>query len=307
MATSADLIATARKNLGYSRWTDPESGTIFGRWYAEKTGVSWYGASGVPFCAMGVSYWLEKAGVTCAGYPTASCNAAMNAAIAKGAWRSGNSGANPANRAVSGIQAGDVVIFNWGNKVNGSWDGGHDHTGICVSVADGGINTIEANTNNGQVASKFRQWRYVQGYIRPDYSGGSSVSASAIDEDGLWGTATSRLAQMRAGTYVDGEIDGQNPQNKPYLAGCTTGWNWVSPSGSTGGSPLIRAAQTKLNSIGYDCGEADGIAGKQFAHAMIAWGMAQGSGATVNDSKLDEGGATIKCFQRMLNAGKWFG
>ena len=310
MASSSDLIAVAAEDVGYSRWNDPQSGTKFGRWYAQKVGNSYYAGNGIPFCAMGVSYWLDRAGISCAGFPTAGCGSAMNAAIALGAWHKGNEGVNPPNRRPEGIQAGAVIIFNWGGKDgNGNWDGGHDHTGICTAVNGSSISTIEANTGNGQVLRRERPFSQVHGYILPAYDGGTSGGGSkggAIEVDGLWGMDTTRLAQTQAGTYVDGYVDDQNPQNKGYLAGCTTGWRWVYPDGADGGSPLIRAVQRRLTALGYDCGGVDGLAGRGFARGLIAWGMAHGSGATVNDGKLDAGGATLKCFQRALNAGTFF-
>ena len=64
MPTVNDVLYCAQQWIGYSRWTDPEEGTVFGRWYAEKTGDSYYGTSGVPYCAMFASYCLDWAGVS---------------------------------------------------------------------------------------------------------------------------------------------------------------------------------------------------------------------------------------------------
>ena len=289
MTKSNELIAEAAKYVGYSRYNDPANGTKFGRWYAEQVNNSYYAQNGVPFCAMAVSYWLNSAGITCAGFPTAGCGSAMNGAIAKGAWHSGS----------TGISAGAVVIFDW----NGN--GGHDHTGICTAVNNGSISTIEGNTGNGQVLRRERANRYVQGYIIPNYDGGTPKGA--IDVDGLWGSATTRLAQTLAGTYVDGIVSSQNPDNKRYLEGCTTGWEWVSPYGVYCDSALICTMQKQLRDFGKYYGDIDGLAGQQFASAMIRYFAENwGSGATVDDKKLDAGGVTIKAFQRMLNAGKFF-
>ena len=286
MATSNDLIATAKKNVGYSRYTDSEQGTIFGRWYAELMGNPYYARNGVPFCAMAVSYWLDKTGVSCAGFPTAGCGSALNAAKAKGAWHSGH----------FGITAGDVVIFDWS-----AGNGNHDHTGICTGTYAGGITTIEGNTGNGQVLERKRANCYVQGYIRPYYDG-VTKSSGGITVDGLWGTATTTLAQILAGSYVDGIVSGQNPKQKTYLAGCTTDWEWVEPDGRTGGSALIKKCQTALKNAGKYYGDVDGIAGQQFASAMIRYFAV----ADVDDKKLDAGGVTLQAFQKMLNNEKFF-
>ena len=71
MGTISDVLYCARDWIGYSRWTDPEEGTVFGRWFAEKTGEPYFGASGVPYCAMFASYCLDWAGVPRAGMPSA--------------------------------------------------------------------------------------------------------------------------------------------------------------------------------------------------------------------------------------------
>ena len=71
MADAQQVLDIAGSQVGYTRWDDPEEGSKYGRWYAGKTGSGYFGASGVPFCAMGVcaldgarrftsrsSYWL---------------------------------------------------------------------------------------------------------------------------------------------------------------------------------------------------------------------------------------------------------
>lgn len=288
MPTSSDLIATAAKNVGYSRWSDPEQGTIFGRWYAKLTGNSYYATNGVPFCAMAVSYWLAQSGVTCAGFPTAGCGSAMNGAKAKSAWHSGT----------SGIQPGAIVIFDWS-----AGQGNHDHTGICTGVNSSSISTIEGNTGNGQVLRRERANKYVQGYIIPDFDNQPKPTGK-LTVDGLWGSATTSLAQTLAGTYCDGIVSDQLSANKAYLAGCTTGWEF---GNNSSGSPLIRAIQRKLKNVGKYYGDIDGLAGQQFASAMIRFFAENyASGATVDDRKLDAGGVTLKAFQWMLNDGKFF-
>ena len=61
MATASEVLRIAAGEIGYSRWTDPQPGTKYGRWYAQSHG-SYYGASGVPFCAMFVSWVMSRAG-----------------------------------------------------------------------------------------------------------------------------------------------------------------------------------------------------------------------------------------------------
>ena len=55
--TASKALAWAASQIGYTRWDDPEEGSLYGRWYAKKHGA-YYGASGVPFCAMFASWCL---------------------------------------------------------------------------------------------------------------------------------------------------------------------------------------------------------------------------------------------------------
>ena len=71
--SAADVIRIAAAEVGYSRWSDPEQGTKYGRWYAEKTGSGYYGTNGVPYCAMFVSWVMAQAGARCEGIPGAYC------------------------------------------------------------------------------------------------------------------------------------------------------------------------------------------------------------------------------------------
>lgn len=113
MGTISDVLYCARDWIGYSRWTDPEEGTVFGRWFAEKTGEPYFGTSGVPYCAMFTSYCLDWAGVPCAGMPSAYCPDIVSAGEDAGATVS-----------CEDAEPGDLVLFDWGG------DGLADHVGI---------------------------------------------------------------------------------------------------------------------------------------------------------------------------------
>ena len=63
MVTRAQIISAAQEEIGYSRWADDEAGSKYGRWYAQVTGSPSFGASGIPYCDMFVSYILAKAGI----------------------------------------------------------------------------------------------------------------------------------------------------------------------------------------------------------------------------------------------------
>ena len=134
MGTISDVLYCARDWVWYSRWTDPEEGTVFGRWFAEKTGEPYFGTSGVPYCAMFASYCLDWAGVPCAGMPSAYCPDIVNAAR--------EAGCTPYNE---DAEPGDLVLFDWGG------DGLADHVGIVEEnhPSEGYMTTIEGNTSSG--------------------------------------------------------------------------------------------------------------------------------------------------------------
>ena len=164
MGTISDVLYCARDWIGYSRWTDPEEGTVFGRWFAEKTGEPYFGVSGVPYCAMFASYCLDWAGVTCAGMPSAYCPDIVSAGEDVGATVS-----------CEDAEAGDLVLFDWGG------DGLADHIGIVEEnhPSDGYMTTIEGNTssgaggsqsNGGGVYRRQRGYGSVRCVVRPDYN-----------------------------------------------------------------------------------------------------------------------------------------
>lgn len=165
MAQANDLLDVERGELGYSRWDDSEAGTKYGRWYAAMTGDSYYGESGVPYCAMFQSWCLAQAGVTAAGMPGAYCPSILSAARSAGALVY-NEDAQP----------GDLLLFDWGG------DGTPDHIGCCeVNHPSGSyMETIEGNTNNGCVARRTRSYSNIIGVIRPTYSATPSHRHAAV-------------------------------------------------------------------------------------------------------------------------------
>lgn len=157
MATADDVIRVARGEIGYSRYDDPLPGTKYGRWYAELTGSPYFGTTGVPFCAMGVSWVLARLGVSCRGFPTASCTGAL----LEPAWAGGYL-IQPAD-----LRRGDAVLFDWAGR---GWQGGNaDHVGLVVDNLGWALETVEFNVADGAVAERTREMRYVVGGIRPYY------------------------------------------------------------------------------------------------------------------------------------------
>ena len=250
MATASEVLRIAAGEIGYSRWTDPQPGTKYGRWYAQSHG-SYYGASGVPFCAMFVSWVMSRAGQAFPGLPAAYVPYVLSAGR---------------SRAVSTRSAkpGDIVIFNW--------DGGVvDHIGFVEANHGSYIQTIEGNTNNGRVARRTRAWNTIAAILRPAYSGSATSSGGGtassggtgrLTVDGSCGPATIRRWQQVMGTSVDGVVTGQvRPvgYSRPALGSVAYGGE---------GSELIRAVQRKLKAAGVYTGNLDGLAGPKTIDGM---------------------------------------
>lgn len=294
MATSVKVLSIAAGEIGYSRWTDPQQGTKYGRWYAELTKSSYFGTNGVPYCAMFVAWVLNQAGQSCPGMPTASCSTAKNGAKNAGIIRSNKKDAKP----------GDLVIFDWGG------DGKVDHIGFVEKNFGTYIQTIEGNTssgnsgsqsNGGGVYRRTRNWSTVNCVIAVPYVGGSTNDSNSdnLEVDGLWGEATTlKLQNVLGAPYKDGVVSRQKRDWKSICPGCTTGWEWKS-SGYKSGSSVIKLVQKKVGVT------ADGILGPNTINALIKYFKKYGSGATKCDGKLDRNSKTIKAMQRRLNEGKF--
>ena len=150
MATSKDILAVARRELGYTESPAGSNRTKYGKWF---------GLDGQPWCMMFVQWRFRQADAQdLLPALTASCGALMRAAQEKGCWITG------------GYQPGDVVIYDFpGNNVK------TDHCGIVEQISGGGIRTIEGNTgigndaNGGQVQRRVRSNKVILGAFRPDY------------------------------------------------------------------------------------------------------------------------------------------
>lgn len=274
MATASEVLRIAAGEIGYSRWTDPQPGTKYGRWYAQSHG-SYYGASGVPFCAMFVSWVMSRAGQAFPGLPAAYVPYVLSAGR---------------SRAVSTRSArpGDIVIFNW--------DGGVvDHIGFIEANHGSYIQTIEGNTNNGRVARRTRAWSTVAAVLRPAYtgaaqSGGTSAGSGALAVDGMCGPATVRRWQQVMGTTIDGIISGQvrpdgRTWGRPNLSDAAVRYG-------AGGSDLIRAVQRRIGGL-----SVDGLLGPATIRALQKHlGVAQ-------DSWFGPG--TARALQSRLNTGRF--
>ena len=239
--TAARLLQVAAKDVGYYRHDDPDHGTKFGRWYAELTGDSYFGQNGIPFCAMAASYWLDKAGVPCAGLPSAYVPDIASAARKKGKTVSARDS-----------KPGDVVCFDW--------DGGlADHVGIVEKNTGTHLQTIEGNSPAGYVSRRTRAYSTVECCVRPDFKAAST--------DGYLTASMVRQLQEQLGTSADGVISGQDDVGSEYF------WA-VSPDAVTytgEGSTCVAELQSMLAGKGFDAGDVDGLYGPSSIKAHQGW------------------------------------
>lgn len=168
--TASKALAWAASQIGYTRWDDPEEGSLYGRWYAKRHGA-YYGTSGVPFCAMFASWCLtdDDGNSVIPGGDFAYVPYGINAAAREGRLVSPMTQAAP----------GDLVCFDWDG------DGLADHVGIIEANYGSWLQTIEGNTSSGTAGSqsngggvyrRSRDWDSVCAIIRPDYSGATTAA-----------------------------------------------------------------------------------------------------------------------------------
>lgn len=291
MATAHDVLRVAESQIGYSRWEDPKHGTKYGRWYANLVGDSYYGESGVPYCAMFVSWCFAQAGAKCAGLAGAYCPSMLADAR--------KAGAVVANKAA---KAGDVVYFDWGN------DGEPDHVGIVVENNGTYLVTIEGNTsdtssgsqtNGGVVARKMRSLDYVCGIVRPYYgssdgdSGHGGTDTQTLEIDGYIGPKSVAEWQRQCGTTVDGVVSGQSWECSESYPRLTS----VTYEGT--GSELMRKVQ---NIVGVP--DPTGIIASGTICMLQGWLVLHGYSCAA-DRAGQLGEATAKALQQSLNDGVW--
>lgn len=290
------MLAEARKWIGYSRWTDPEQGTVFGRFYAQLVGSSYYGTNGVPYCAMFVSYVFNKAGATCAGLPEAYCPYILNEAKAAGKVLSDKKKAQP----------GDVVLFDWGG------DGVCDHVGIVEKNFGSYIQTIEGNTssgssgsqsNGGGVYRRTRAWSSVRAVVRPSWGASSGTTTQqpatqTVKVDCYIGRDSTTAWQQQLGTPADGIISGQDASNRKYLERLTS----IDWSGTS--SQMVMAIQRKLNAYGGYGLKVDGYLGPKTVRAIQQW-LRDACGYVRHAIDGYLGPDTAANIQNAINAGMW--
>ena len=151
-------VAKYYRNIHYTEQPKNSNNSLFG---------AWYGLNGVAWCAMFVSYCLNKSG------NGSAINGAQSkkgyALCSKGiAWFQKKHAWHP----VMDAQRGDVAFFDWDHNHS------PDHTGIIVKVdkKNKRVWTIEGNTgpanlsNGGAVLGQWRNMSVIIGVGRPVFA-----------------------------------------------------------------------------------------------------------------------------------------
>lgn len=276
MATGNDLLRVASKYVGYNRFDDPLTGTIFGRAYAERHGAA-FAANGVPYCDMYVTKCLREIGIT--NFDSAYVPGRIATARARG-WLVLREKAQP----------GDLVCFDWDD------DGVADHIGIVEIKYAWSFQTIEGNTsgswrgsqsNGGGVYRRVRSFDSVIAVIRPPYTSTARpvVPAGTLAVDGWWGESTTRALQRINRTPQDGQVSSQYRPNQQYFPAAGSGWEWTGENAE--GSQLIVKLQRAFRV------DADGIAGPEFVRGMQRYYRVTVDGYM--------GNATVRALQHAIN------
>lgn len=181
--TAKETYDFAMREVGYSRYDDPEQGTKYGRWYAKLTNSPYFGTTGVPFCAMGVSYVLYNCSVACVGAPTAACTSGfLRAARAAGKLRRCET-----------AKFMDVVLFDWSGRGYASPEA--DHVGFIIENHGTWFKTWEANVS-GAVKVCTRYPSNIVGVFSPAYAEEKTLKELPLLKKGDKGFAVGVLQRL---------------------------------------------------------------------------------------------------------------
>lgn len=173
----------------------------------------------------------------------------------------------------------------------------------CTTDWTGGnvlISNITSSGGRHRGGVWMRSWTWHGKLPWIDYS---EKPSGKIAVDGEWGAETTRAVQkvMRVEypwLEVDGIISSQDPSCRKYLLNAeASGWEFISyPLGS----PTIQAVQNRLNQLGYNAGDEDGLAGQMTIKALQQFLNDRGASPELEvDGYMGE--LTVKAYQTFLN------
>ena len=158
------LLKTAAGEIGYEALKDPEAGSKYGRWMAEKTDTPWLRgpSTRVWWCAIFVSWCFDQARIDWDVLPSYNCDQIYD--------RARNDNKSIILSDVHDCQPGDIVLYNFSGGTS------CQHIGIIESNNGSTITTIEGNTSSGEAGSQHagngvwrrtRPFTHVRAIIRP--------------------------------------------------------------------------------------------------------------------------------------------
>lgn len=217
------------------------------------------------WCATFVSAVAIKLGLTDIIPTECGCQQQIELFKKLGAWDE-NDGRVP--------NPGDIIYYDWDDSGKGDNVGWSDHVGIVEKVSFNQITVIEGNYHN---AVKRRiltvNAKNIRGYGVPKYGSNLAEKTETTPEKVVAKDTTTTYTlkqfvkdvQKATGAAVDG------------IAGKETLSKTVTVSASINNKhAVVKPIQKRLNALGFDCGNVDGIIGKKTTAAIVAYQKAKG-------------------------------
>lgn len=194
MASAGKVLDIARSEIG-TKESPPDSNVCK---YSK-----WYPMAGSPWCAMFVSWVLDKAGVD--GYKHAYTPAGAEMFRSRNRWLT------------TGVEPGDIAYFDFPDSLHRI-----QHVGFVETVnPDGTYSCIEGNTsagsggsqdNGGGVFRRVRTRSLIAGFGRPPYDGAASPRATRKVRQKTWFSlgdsgADVRTWQRQLNTVMEADVD----------------------------------------------------------------------------------------------------
>lgn len=224
MSVRESIVNEAKKYIGYKEGKN--NSTLFGQWY---------GLRNQPWCAMFVSFVLNKAGVDESIVPKfASCTVGFNMAKRKGI----------ATRDHITPKSGDIIFFVWRQG-----ESTPDHVGLVEYVEGNKVHTIEGNRSDKVQRFEYdlNSWQ-IYGYARPKYKEETQDTIIYTHKQFV------KDIQLSIGAMADGIAGKETLSKTPTIS-----------SRKNRRHAAVKYIQKYLYYIGYtEVGDADGIAGLKF-------------------------------------------
>lgn len=161
----------------------------------------------------------------------------------------------PSTSISTSFKVGDIVQFSGGSHYASAGASKASSTNIKAGPAK--ITAISEGSKHPYHIVHTDSTTTVYGWVNKTKISKSSTSKKVIEEDGIWGTDTTKYTQKLVGTTVDGIVSNQRKAAKKYIPAAHTG-SWQFNKILGGGSPMIKKLQAYIGMAGKDC---DGLLG----------------------------------------------